>query len=255
LPEPKQKAKATIKNARLTEPAWIMLEKCHHETTHRSQEEPCKFCGKAFPTWKKLTAHLAKHMEHISLPILRLVEARSVDANMIISPVEKIISPVTPIGVPKMETSPNSFNIIVVYPHIPSGNQFASTGYEQAPYFSITGSNGYDGIMNYQPNNVYSNQYMQPPVGFGLRETNINAMNNTRTLTLTPYSSLEDNGRQAKRPRASKPKVKSGTLHLYLPKQDNTDLQSIGCITCKVSLVLTNLDNRRHYILTALLDP
>ncbi|KAE9380914.1 hypothetical protein N431DRAFT_363028 [Stipitochalara longipes BDJ] len=89
LPEPKQKTKAAIKKARPTEPAWIMLEQCHHETTSRPQDEPCKFCGKFFTTWKKLTVHLAKHMERISLPILRLVEARSIDENIIISPVEK----------------------------------------------------------------------------------------------------------------------------------------------------------------------
>ena len=87
LPEPKQKTKAAIKKARGTEPAWIMLEQCHHETQNRPQDEPCKFCGKSFNTWKKLTVHLAKHMEHISLPVLRLVELRSVDANTIISPV------------------------------------------------------------------------------------------------------------------------------------------------------------------------
>src|SRR5450756_3141868 len=37
LPEPKQKTRAAIKKARLTEPAWIMLEQCHHETTSRPQ--------------------------------------------------------------------------------------------------------------------------------------------------------------------------------------------------------------------------
>jgi len=60
------------------------------DTPTRPQEEPCKFCGKTFPTWKKLTVHLAKHMEQISLPVLRLVAAKAqeIDADTIISPVQ-----------------------------------------------------------------------------------------------------------------------------------------------------------------------
>ncbi|KAH8753476.1 hypothetical protein BGZ57DRAFT_964852 [Hyaloscypha finlandica] len=96
LPEPKQKTKSAIKKTDLTEPAWVMLESCHHVTTSRPQDEPCKFCGNAFPTWKELNVHLAKHMENISLPILRLVEQRIVDANTIISPVEHVITPLIP---------------------------------------------------------------------------------------------------------------------------------------------------------------
>lgn len=56
-----------------------MVEQCHHETQNRPQDEPCKFCGKQFPTWKKLTVHLAKHMEHIALPVLALVMAKEVN--------------------------------------------------------------------------------------------------------------------------------------------------------------------------------
>ncbi|KAI0146412.1 hypothetical protein GGR57DRAFT_506471 [Xylariaceae sp. FL1272] len=50
------------------------VEECHNEASHQPQAEPCKFCGKAFHTWEELIAHLPKHMETISLPILRLVE-------------------------------------------------------------------------------------------------------------------------------------------------------------------------------------
>lgn len=73
LPEPRQKPEAAIEKTRLTEPAWIMLEKCHHETTNHPQNEPCKFCGETFSSWEKLTSHLAKHMENIASPVLRLV--------------------------------------------------------------------------------------------------------------------------------------------------------------------------------------
>lgn len=96
-----------------------MLEKCHHETLNRPEDEPCKFCGKSFPTWKKLTVHLAKHMEHISLPILRLVEARNIDAGTIISPVEQNLSSVTPIANMEGLKSPNPFSMNNIFPHLP----------------------------------------------------------------------------------------------------------------------------------------
>jgi len=166
LPEPKQKTKAAIKKARGTEPAWIMLEKCHHETEKRPQDEPCKFCGKTFNTWKKLTVHLAKHMEHISLPVLRLVEAKHVDANTIISPVEQILTPNTPISRQKMEpTSP--FPMGSVSPHIPLGPQFTS-GFEQPPYYQTSGTSVPFGGMqvplpqdiNYEQSQMYESSYI-----------------------------------------------------------------------------------------------
>lgn len=90
FPEPKVKTKAAIKKSGGNEPAWQRVERCHVETSEKPQDEPCKFCGKAFPTWKKLTVHLAKHMEQISLPVLRLVaaKAKELDEDTIISPVQ-----------------------------------------------------------------------------------------------------------------------------------------------------------------------
>jgi hypothetical protein len=72
------------------DPTWQKVEQCHQETSSRPQDEPCRFCGKMFPTWKKLTVHLAKHMEQISLPVLRLVavKAKELAADTIISPVQ-----------------------------------------------------------------------------------------------------------------------------------------------------------------------
>jgi hypothetical protein len=88
--EPKHKTKAAVKRAGGMDPTWQKVEQCHVETTKRPQEEPCRFCGKVFPTWKKLTVHLAKHMEQISLPVLRLVAAKAKElaADTIISPVQ-----------------------------------------------------------------------------------------------------------------------------------------------------------------------
>ncbi|KAK8095282.1 hypothetical protein PG999_013304 [Apiospora kogelbergensis] len=86
--EPKVKTKAAIKRSGASDPTWQKVEKCHQETSRRPQDEPCRFCGKSFPTWKKLTVHLAKHMEHISLPVLKLVENGDLKEDTVISPVQ-----------------------------------------------------------------------------------------------------------------------------------------------------------------------
>lgn len=86
--EPKHKTKAAIKKSGAPDSTWKRVEQCHAETTARPQDEQCRFCAKTFPTWKKLTVHLAKHMEHISLPLLRLVERKEVEADTLISPVQ-----------------------------------------------------------------------------------------------------------------------------------------------------------------------
>lgn len=88
LAEPKNKTKAAIKRAAGPDPTWDKVESCHVATSRNPQDEPCRFCGKTFPTWKKLTVHLAKHMEQISLPVLRLVERAAVQADTIISPIQ-----------------------------------------------------------------------------------------------------------------------------------------------------------------------
>ncbi|TID16449.1 hypothetical protein E2P81_ATG11876 [Venturia nashicola] len=59
---------------------WALVERCHHESTKQPQDEPCKFCGNVCTTWKKLTVHLAKHMEQISMPLLGLVDLKRVSA-------------------------------------------------------------------------------------------------------------------------------------------------------------------------------
>ncbi|KAJ1333298.1 PR domain zinc finger protein 5 [Microdochium nivale] len=88
FPEPKVKMKAQVKKAGGSDPTWVKVEQCHTETNVKPSDEPCRFCHRTFPTWKKLTVHLAKHMEHISLPVLRLVLAKELDADTIISPVQ-----------------------------------------------------------------------------------------------------------------------------------------------------------------------
>ncbi|KAK0632143.1 hypothetical protein B0T14DRAFT_417150, partial [Immersiella caudata] len=106
-PEPKVKTKAAIKRAGGLDPTWQKVEQCHKETHDLPQNEPCRFCGKTFPTWKKLTVHLAKHMEQISLPILKLVARKELEADTIISPVQDPPPRSFPATFP---TKPENFN-------------------------------------------------------------------------------------------------------------------------------------------------
>ncbi|KAJ0422969.1 hypothetical protein BJY00DRAFT_310570 [Aspergillus carlsbadensis] len=57
---------------------WETVERNRRETTKMPSEEPCRFCGEIYTTWKELTMHMAKHFERIALPVLRLVKPPSV---------------------------------------------------------------------------------------------------------------------------------------------------------------------------------
>lgn len=57
---------------------WMIVDRCRGDTTKQPQDEACRFCGNICSTWKKLTVHLAKHMEQISMPILPLIEAKQI---------------------------------------------------------------------------------------------------------------------------------------------------------------------------------
>ncbi|KAI1980554.1 hypothetical protein LOZ51_004072 [Ophidiomyces ophidiicola] len=63
------------------EKVWEMVESCRHVTTKQPTEEACRFCGNVCNTWKKLTVHMAKHMEQAAMPILNLVDQRTVGLN------------------------------------------------------------------------------------------------------------------------------------------------------------------------------
>ncbi|KAG7286749.1 hypothetical protein NEMBOFW57_009063 [Staphylotrichum longicolle] len=90
LPEPKLKMRAAIRVTNI-DPTWARVDQCHHESRAVPQDEPCRFCGKAFSSWKRLTVHLAKHMEYISLQALKLVlkEAARLDKDAIIDAAQK----------------------------------------------------------------------------------------------------------------------------------------------------------------------
>ncbi|MCJ1288151.1 hypothetical protein MMC26_007506 [Xylographa opegraphella] len=69
-----------------------MIETCRHETPKSPTQEACRFCGNICSSWKKLTVHLARHMEQISMPVLELVKQKDVTPDTIVSPIEPRLS-------------------------------------------------------------------------------------------------------------------------------------------------------------------
>ncbi|KAJ5180423.1 Zinc finger C2H2 [Penicillium capsulatum] len=51
---------------------WQLIEECRHETSDTPHREPCRFCGNICASWRKLTVHLGKHMEQLTMPVLQL---------------------------------------------------------------------------------------------------------------------------------------------------------------------------------------
>ncbi|KAL5615165.1 hypothetical protein BROUX41_005222 [Berkeleyomyces rouxiae] len=90
FPDPEHKSKAKVRQHGANDATTQRVEICHHETPNRPDDEPCRFCNKTFSTWKKLTVHLAKHMEQISLPVIPLAERTDLNADTIISPLQDL---------------------------------------------------------------------------------------------------------------------------------------------------------------------
>jgi hypothetical protein len=81
--------------------AWVLHENEQHRLLewwicNKPQDEPCKFCGKNFTSWKKLTDHSASHMKRISLSVLNLVCQQLTDESKIIGPIEPAPQPTSP---------------------------------------------------------------------------------------------------------------------------------------------------------------
>ncbi|KAF3482101.1 uncharacterized protein GIQ15_04860 [Arthroderma uncinatum] len=93
MPEPKVKATKTrgkaqaqdgtaeiqdaASHAQAVEQVWKLVEVCRQVTTKQPTDEACRFCGNVCNSWKKLTVHMAKHMEQIAMPVLELVNEKT----------------------------------------------------------------------------------------------------------------------------------------------------------------------------------
>lgn len=84
---------------------WKQVEECHYETQKRPEEEPCRFCGNVCKDWRKLMVHLARHMERIALPVLRLAEEHASSTNKTMSIYETPSAPAPSISYSSAEPS------------------------------------------------------------------------------------------------------------------------------------------------------
>jgi len=139
---------------------WALVEDCRHDTKKLPREEACKFCGNVCNSWKKLTVHLAKHMEQISMPVLRLVEQQDLTLNTIISPIEQqrmpqhqqSVSPQGSVGMPKFESVSASPSGIPA--HIPQAAGNTGAHYQAhilGPYNNLTGVQATSGYTVAEP--------------------------------------------------------------------------------------------------------
>ena len=82
LPEPKPRVPAlrstTIELTDKDDPVWRLVEESRQELPKSPKDEPCRFCGYVCSSWKKLSGHLAKHMEDIAFPIWKKVIQRPI---------------------------------------------------------------------------------------------------------------------------------------------------------------------------------
>jgi hypothetical protein len=143
------------------EEVWKLVDTCHFETLKKPKEEVCKFCGNVCNSWKKLTVHLAKHMEQIAMPVLDLVKRREVAPDTIISPTERsnrqqhISNAASPEGNMKVEPNGLSPYVMSVTPqHAGLQGMQSPSSYSQdshythslqnSPSFSHTPASAYD---------------------------------------------------------------------------------------------------------------
>lgn len=120
---------------------WQLVETCRYDTQRKPRDEACKFCGNICNSWKKLTVHLAKHMEQISMPVLELVKACEVSPDTVISPVEKYSQRAmfTPTTLPASTNedpgvSRYAMNATLQYPTAASHSPVQVQGYYQPAY-------------------------------------------------------------------------------------------------------------------------
>lgn len=191
----------------MTDDIWAIVERCRQDTTKQPKDEPCRFCGNICNSWKKLTVHLAKHMEQISMPILPLVEQKVLNADSIISPVQefpdmrKLSMQLTrkPVGGSPSQQSPNTTFAPGINPfsQIPQNNTndtAANVMHSYPPPQMIpphqSGYAGYAGNSLQYSNQTYPGLQNPPksPLGF---TNGFNMQQNPAYLNMGPVSALQ----------------------------------------------------------------
>ncbi len=141
---------------------WRLVDECRHETRKNPKEEPCKFCGNICNSWKKLTVHLAKHMEQISMPVLNVINQQNISSDTIISPIENHICQTTtmsPTAGSPFPSGSSAYGNAGVMSQSPSSypsaqaesNYFAQSNQSQTSVQRTVSAQTYPPLPNYQP--------------------------------------------------------------------------------------------------------
>ena len=189
---------------------WRLVDECRYETTKNPKDETCKFCGNICNSWKKLTVHLAKHMEQISMPVLNVINQQNISSDTIISPIENHIcntttmSPTTASPRPTGHGNSNAVNSSPSsYPPLQSEQSYFNQSNQSSTsvHRSASASSTY-ALPNYQPvgwgpvrGNPYANasipgfkyEELQSPSQFRDPSNNTNKSN---TFTRSPKNIL-----------------------------------------------------------------
>lgn len=121
-------------------------------------------CGTSFSTFKKLSGHEAKHMEQISLPIIRLVASRSIDTNTVISPV----------GPPPISQQPETPGGLTShaspYSQAHSGSHMSPGGSEYDQYPDPSPTNMQGGLGHNRSQSAYQMKNQTPNYGMTMAD-------------------------------------------------------------------------------------
>lgn len=169
-----------------TDDIWGLVARCRRDTPKQPKDEPCRFCGNICTSWKKLTVHLAKHMEQISMPILPLVDQKQISADTIISPVVEM--PETR----KLSATPNRSPIDNPSRYNPNSNSTLAPGIDPsfAQYPSDSPGVASTGMRTYPPPQMMPYKNPHPPMSNGAFTGY--AMDNTQNFSGRTYPGLQD---------------------------------------------------------------
>ena len=110
MPEPKPRSDSrslkvpyygpsTIEGLGKEDSVWTLVEECREEEPKSPKDEPCKFCGTVCNSWKKLSNHLAKHMEDVAFPVWKVILQTDVSGCSVRSPMSSAAPPPQPVVV------------------------------------------------------------------------------------------------------------------------------------------------------------
>ncbi|PYI06231.1 C2H2 finger domain protein [Aspergillus sclerotiicarbonarius CBS 121057] len=128
------------------EQLWDLVERCRHDTLKGPKDEPCRFCGNVCSSWKKLTVHLAKHMEQIAMPVLALVNERDLSSNETTGPT----SGGPDVGPDPGTSTPEASRFMPRLDGV-EGSSAVSTDLTQAPYASNNAERLQEPMMSFNP--------------------------------------------------------------------------------------------------------